>query len=785
MVYNEKGSFFITVVCQKTTEYERVLMAGITIEKGKKIYNYGQPLTALHLITKGNVQVLYPGGSYQLGKGDVLGICEICSEIHFLSYVTTEEVTILTYPVSNMEALDELLKKHSDVARLFVMSLFRQINTLLERNSISETSCVNLYQHLMSDCEKYNMFCTRYRIQSRPSEEISSVNAYLGEESADSWLNSYYLALQHVYARESAKLLILEPGLSMGMLRKGSLDFRKNYTVLEEQNNYRQQVASFYFNESGNDLFNLYTSLYYRLGQNCEDAGEIAVIIKRIIDDFKTEPAVDKNLFAARVQSFQNNVSMLNTAKKDDADAEDVSSAVLTELTGSLNAILEFSGLDSEKSAAFRQNVVIYKTMSDKNSMDDDCCRLRRRLTDQFYELYSAVFERSLTSPELPIPIKMFLYFGYVDEELAGSANCGTLYKLTVGMEDHSKFGLYTFYSWLLAIFRGEKNPSRNEFDEDYFDFINKQKANKSLTPAEAAAFADTPMNRVSYELRNMFPQTNKITFGRVTTFCPLFTSDNVLKDLGSSFVTLTQVNKALEMIKKIDYSAFYRESLDYENINVMGKETIHLEYLPDIILMPNVGIRGVMWQEIEGKRRNSPSRMLFSIFHMEDLNTSLVRLTGEFRWELCKRVQGPRWNDVSEPSLTSEYFDYIQFYRKNHELTGEAKEKIKNSLQRAKNSFKEMFIRDYIVWVLFEGTGSPRLNKVARKILFSYCPFPSSMNGMLEQNPLYGELMSRRKVISGQRAHHLDVLMQKLRNSNAKIPETLEAEKNFVLGKI
>lgn len=219
--------------------------------------------------------------------------------------------------------------------------------------------------------------------------------------------------------------------------------------------------------------------------------------------------------------------------------------------------------------------------------------------------------------------------------------------------------------------------------------------------------------------------------------------------------------------------------------MDVMGKEPIHIEQTPDIILMPNVGIRGVMWQEIEGKKRNSPSRMIFSLFHMEDINTSLVRLTGEFRWELCKRIQGARWNDVSERSLTSEYFDYIQFYRKNHDLTNEAKEKIKTSLQRAKNSFKEMFVRDYIIWVLFEGTGSPRLNKVARRILFAYCPFSASMHGMLEQNPLYSELLSRQKVLNGQRLHHLDMLIQKMRNANIQVPETLEAERKFTVGKI
>ena len=219
--------------------------------------------------------------------------------------------------------------------------------------------------------------------------------------------------------------------------------------------------------------------------------------------------------------------------------------------------------------------------------------------------------------------------------------------------------------------------------------------------------------------------------------------------------------------------------------MEAMGKEIIHLEYLPDIILMPNVGIRGVMWQEIEGKKRNSPGRMFFSIFHMEDISTTMVRLTGEFRWEMCKRIQGSRWNDISERSLTSEYFDYVQFYRRNHDLSSEAKEKIRNSLQRARNSFKEMFVRDYIVWILFEGTGSPRLNKVARRILFTYCPFPAALAKTMEQNPTFSEMLARQKVLNGQRLHHLDTLRQKLRNSDIPIPPTLDTEYAYTKGEV
>ena len=92
----------------------------------------------------------------------------------------------------------------------------------------------------------------------------------------------------------------------------------------------------------------------------------------------------------------------------------------------------------------------------------------------------------------------------------------------------------------------------------------------------------------------------------------------------------------------------------------------------------------------------------------------------------------------MSDRSLTSEYFDYIQFYRKNHDLSQDAKESIKTGLRKARGSFKEMFIRDYISYVLFESAGSPRLTKPARSILFTYCTFSKEIRDRLNTNPIY-----------------------------------------------
>lgn len=759
---------------------EKWIMAGIILEKGKQIYESGQPMTALHLITSGNVEVTYPGGTYALGKGDVIGICEICSEVHFLSYSALENTTILTYPLNNMDSLDDLLQKHPDVARLFLLSQFRQINTLQGKCSLSEVNCSNLYRSLTEDYEKYNLFCSRYRISPRSLEGFDALGAYLGDESPDLWLNSYYIGLAHIYASENYKFFVQESSVSLGMLRKGSLDFRKTYQSLDEQFRYIQQLADFYFTESGNDLFDFYTTLYYKLDSDSADAKSILSDINRMVHQWKNISGLDATLLSNRIRAFESNISTAGEAQADGS----VDSDIIKELTGSLNTILDFAGMDLDIAASFRQHINAYKALADRSSLDENCVLLRKSLTQEFYILYSVLFEKTLTEANIPMPVWMFLYFGYADEELAGINNAATLYTLAKSMTDHSSLGIYTFYDWLLAIFHGRKEPSRNEFDLDYSDYVHKQKACNNITDAEMRALENNAMSKVNYELRNMFPQVNKMTFGRISTFCPIFATDNVLKDLENSYVTASAVCKAIEQVRKVDYTAFYRESLDMEHLNAMGKETVHLEYLPDIILMPNVGMRGVMWQEIEGKRRNSPGRMVFSIFHLEDLNTSFIRLTGEFRWELCKRIQGSRWNDISDRSLTSEYFDYVQFYRKNHDLSTEAKERVRSSLQRAKNSFKEMFVRDYIIWVMYEGNGSPRLNKVARKILFTYCPFPADICETLAQNPLYTELLQRHKILTAQKLHHLNMLSQKLRNSRIAIPETLEHEFSFVEGK-
>lgn len=91
------------------------------------------------------------------------------------------------------------------------------------------------------------------------------------------------------------------------------------------------------------------------------------------------------------------------------------------------------------------------------------------------------------------------------------------------------------------------------------------------------------------------------------------------------------------------------------------------------------------------------------------------------------------------------------------------------------------MFIRDYEAWVLYEGAGSPRLNKVSRNIIFTYCPFSKEIRTRLMANPLYKETMSRYDIKLAQKIHHYDNVFQKLKNTGIPIPPELQRQRDYL----
>ena len=184
------------------------------------------------------------------------------------------------------------------------------------------------------------------------------------------------------------------------------------------------------------------------------------------------------------------------------------------------------------------------------------------------------------------------------------------------------------------------------------------------------------------------------------------------------------------------------------------------------------------MWQEIEGRKRVSPGRFLFPIFSENDMEDIFIRICGRFRWELCRTIQGITWNDVKYKSLTSEYVDYIQFYRKNRDLSEEKKEKLKMQIQKGRGNTREVFVIDYVLWIRNECTGSLRLNKVAREVLATYCPFRKEIRDRVKSQPMFEAAMTKFNRERQKKVKDLDLRYRTLETK--KLPILPEMQKTM-----
>ena len=181
-----------------------------------------------------------------------------------------------------------------------------------------------------------------------------------------------------------------------------------------------------------------------------------------------------------------------------------------------------------------------------------------------------------------------------------------------------------------------------------------------------------------------------------------------------------------------------------------------------------------MMWQETAGVRRDTSARFMFPIFTAVDIDDMMVDTIGRYRWEICRKIQGVHWNDIREKSLTAEYCDYLQFYRKNHELSPEAKDKIKSALLRGRNNYREVFVKDYQNWIKYESKGSYRLNKIARDILINYCPFARTIREDLKSNPMYQQALNRLDVVNSKALQRIQGVYDRYQKAGGKLTAEL-----------
>lgn len=503
-----------------------------------------------------------------------------------------------------------------------------------------------------------------------------------------------------------------------------------------------------------------------------------------LINEYKYSPEIDYDI----LDSIVDHTKLGKSSPLSSVDAtekglpEDLSSQVNIpeELKDSVYKIIKYSDIPGDRAELFMANLEAFRHIRSRMSFDDESVNIRRNVSQVFFEIYEAVLKKVLLEKSQVRLYHMFLLFGYMDERLIRPEHTIALYNLVDRFSVYGQASVYNMRDWLSSIYDTEKDPSMNEFSQDYFDIFREMKKRREVTEKDRAKYSNDKDARLSFEIRNMFKVNHRVCYGQPGSYFPVLYDGMIVRDLEKSIVTPNAIMESVEKLLETDFSAFHRE-ISYRNPEKgIEKELIMKSILPDFILMPVFGSRGIMWQEIAGRNRSTPARFILPVFTTENLDDLIVKLVGNFRWELCRTMMGSAWNDITQKSLTSEYTDYIQFYKKNKDLAEDAKEKVASQIQKHRNMMRDIFTYDYEQWINYESKGIIRMNKVARNILFRHCPFPKATREHLSKHPMFSDLATQFRNMRAKQAREIKNRYHKLSKLGISPDPDMEANLYF-----
>lgn len=747
----------------------------VKIPKGEHFIKRGEKMNSLYMVTQGTIKYISAQDEIIVGSGTIIGIMECWTGVYRGDYISQEDCIVYPLPYSGTNDLKKIFKSQPAYVSAFFVTSVKEASMLLARYVKYYKRAQNYYNTAAKLYQQYQELCNRYGITVQPARRIEAMEPLALTDKIDSWEVEFYYKLNQQNSKEIMAACGENTDIVIGYLMYAGRIMAYAVRDIDEIFEYLKYNAEVCLNSRHTDLLQLFLDLAEKCARRGIDVSEITARVKVLYECCKQMKLYEADMLEVRfTEYFEHDFTKDRIAASTEDDLETDEEAA----EDCFLHIMEYAGLPEEEILAFRSKLQEYQNIPDNLDLDETARKMRRDLSRIFYTVYKKVFKRAVTEKKELTPIlKMFLNFGFVDVGIVGEENANELYDLTDRLFLCKSEHVYTVYEWLKSIYMGKNEPCRNEFDLDYNGYLAEQKRIGRMDIQQMEACRDDNWKKVEFEMENMFQSTNRATYGRISMFCPILSGKDMLQSAEKMLVTVKKLEEALEYVRSIDYSLFYHDVVFSDPAHEVNREMLKKEVLPDIILMPNVGTRPMMWQETAGIKRDTSARFVLPVMTTTSVTDMIVETCGRYRWEICRKIQGMRWNDITEKSLTSEYSDYIQYYRKNHDLSGDAREKIKNALWKAKNNFREVFVSDYVNWIKYESSGSYRLNKVSRDILFRYCPFAKEYRDKLEINPMYQDMISRFKILTARQLKRIRGFNDKYEKNGGEI--TIELKEN------
>lgn len=752
-------------------------MLVIEQKKNEHFITKGDRISELYIVLKGSVSMLCDKEEIILETGAVIGLMECAYGKYFCDFYAREDTILVTYA----------FKEHRDLKKIFEEQP-QYVHAFLHASITLEHKMLGLYRQLFDKTREEYLFlvrqyreyqsaCAQVEIAPMSIDKLFELKPLELQKVIKQWEVDYVKALGNLSEEAFKAVYGSNQDLCIGELCNGSVLMHKVVRGIAGMHEYLTDKKDIFINEDKRDLLGAWFELAKVTAAKGRDVSEIHKKVKELQTFI-----IEKQVLGGKevLQRFQEFWAFDFETHAKDAETAEMEKNMSAEDIGNVDYfeyIVNYADFDEEKLEEIRELRKAYIEVVKNDLRDSNANETRKQMTELFYEIYENAFFKSVTMEQMSPIMGLFFDFGFLDTQLVEQDKIDKLLKLEELIDKHKSDHIFTAYEWLLMILNGERETSKNEFGLDYYGSLRELRKANRISAEDEKFYKLDREKMVRFEIENMFKCANRMTFGRSLIYSPVLQDDVIVKEAEQMWLSPNKIEACLTNIRELDFGCFYRDVLFYDEEHDGGRMEIKKEVLPDIILMPNVGHEGVMWQENVGADRSSPARFVLPIMSVMDLDTVMLDVVGHYRWEICRKLQGARWNDITEKSLTAEYFDYLSFYKKNKLLSADTKEKIKTQLQKNKGSFTQMFVQDYVLWMKYESKGNFRINKVVREIMSKYCPFVADTRYKLLENPIYRSAFSKYENLAMQQETKFKNALKKYKDHGGEITvELMEA---------
>lgn len=755
-----------------------------TVKKGEIIFTKGEELKQIGIVLSGKVTMQADYLRMVHSQGAYLALNQIYENSYTADYTALEDSIIFALPVTGGNTIHNIISKNADYRAIMVSSQFRLVTELAGiRNSLADRA-ERFYNFAKRSYEEYLRLCRAFGSPALTIDELEDLQAYEGIQNINEDRIPYYeegaripLSVNKQYFSYSEKMVDFQ----VKEITELVIILREECTALAEYIRTLLDVAGL---RSGRNLYDYLCTKAREIRKKNPLPMELIMLLKSIMDEVAFQykelqsqsadmPDLDLQALEKKIANLDTNETEAEKQKSGEGRAIEIQQDVAS-LKNSMEQILKYATLSDEDGNALRTSVEFMVNAPDRLSVENDVKKAKKTITSIVFKLYLSCYRKireGLISP--PKAVELFMNYGFLDERLLDPEHLEFLCSIEPEESD-GPCKVVTMMEWLDMIQDGSREPSKNEFDEDYAENLRSLKKQGEITEKEQKVLFMDMNRRVEYEVMNMQMSNSRTVYGQPSSYMPILYKEVIFGYLDKILVTKKKINESVKKLLKVDYSVFYREVIYSNNDLKIINETVMKNVYPDIILFPLYGLNASMWQEVGSKNKGTPGRFCFPIMTSTNIDELMVKMFGRFRWELCRCIQGMAWNDVKVRSLTSEYMDYIQFYRKNRDLSEEVREKVKLQIQKARNNSREIFLIDYEAWIKNESNGSIKMNKVARELLATYCPFEKTLRAKLSAQRIYEQAMARNVRNAQKKKQEFELKIKAIQKKTPDVPEEI-----------